>query len=133
MIIIFVLNILITIPVFIIAHRNFIELDWAHNVDRVLLFIAILVIIQLLLRAMRRVTLISVILYLLFLLFGSVFGNYSFQSVFEDYRSMIYTMDENPYPQDIVITKLLPFPNKSITHISFYLMHLYMLYLFAID
>lgn len=113
MIIIFVLNILITIPVFIIAHRNFIELDWAHNVDRVVIFIFILIAFQLILRAMRRVTLISVILYLLFLLVGTAFGNYSFQSVFEDYRSMIYTMDENPYPQDIVISKLLPFPNKS--------------------
>ena len=113
MIIIFILNILITIPVFIIAHHNLITLDWAHHVDRILLFILILVSIQLILRAMRRVTLISVILYLLFLFFGTVFGNYSFKSVFEDYRSMMYTMDEDPYPQDIIISKLLPFPNKS--------------------
>ncbi len=26
---------------------------------------------------------------------------------------MIYTMNENPNPQDIIISKLLPFPNKS--------------------
>ena len=112
-IIIFVLNILITIPIFIIAHHNLIILEWAHYADRVLLFLAILVAIQFILRAMRRVTLISVILYLLFLLLGTAFGDYSFKSVFEDYRSMMYTMDENPYPQDIVISKLLPFPNKS--------------------
>ena len=113
MIIIFILNVLITIPVFIIAHRNLITLDWAHYIDRILLFVIILIAIQLVLRAMRRITLISVILYFIFLFFGTVFGNYSFQSVFEDYRSMIYTMDDDPYPQDIIITKLLPFPNKS--------------------
>ena len=25
---------------------------------------------------------------------------------------MMYSMEENPYPQDIIISKLLPFPNK---------------------
>ena len=113
MIIIFVLNILITIPIFIIAHQNLVVLDWANHFDRVLLFIVILAVIQLLLRALRRVTLISVILYFILLLFGTLSGRYGFQSVFEDYRSMVYTMSEDPYPQDIIISKLLPFPNKS--------------------
>jgi Ca2+/Na+ antiporter len=113
LIIIFILNVLLTIPVFIIAHNNFITLDWAHNVDRIILFILILVIIQLILRAMRRVTLISIILYLILLLFGTLSGKYGFQNIFEDYRSMMYTMEENPYPQDIIISKLMPFPNKS--------------------
>jgi Ca2+/Na+ antiporter len=112
LIIIFVLNILITIPVFIIAHQNFITLDWAHHVDRILLFLLILTIFQLLLRALRRVTLISVILYVIMLIYGTLSGKYGFQSIFEDYRSMVYTMNDNPYPQDIIITKLLPFPNK---------------------
>lgn len=113
MIIIFVLNILITIPIFIIAHQNLVVLDWANHFDRFLLFIVILAVIQLLLRALRRVTLISVILYFILLLFGTLSGRYGFQSVFEDYRSMVYTMSEDPYPQDIIISKLLPFPNKS--------------------
>lgn len=113
MIIIFILNILLTIPIFIIVHHNIVELNWAQNVDRIILFILLLVVIQLILRAMRRITLISVILYLLFLFFGTVFGDYSFKNVFEDYRSMMYTMNDDPYPQDIIISKLLPFPNKS--------------------
>ena len=113
MIIIFVLNILITIPIFIIAHQNLVVLDWANHFARVLLFIVILAVIQLLLRALRRVTLISVILYFILLLFGTLSGKYGFQSVFEDYRSMVYSMSEDPYPQDIIISKLLPFPNKS--------------------
>lgn len=113
MIIIFILNILITIPIFIIAHQNLVVLDWANHFDRILLFIVILAVIQLLLRALRRVTLISVILYFILLFFGTLSGKYGFKSVFEDYRSMVYTMSEDPYPQDIIISKLLPFPNKS--------------------
>jgi hypothetical protein len=113
LIIIFTLNVLITIPIFIIAHHNIFILNWPLHLDRIILFIAILFAIQLILRALRRVTLISVIIYFLMLIYGSLFSNYSFQSVFEDYRSMIYTMNDDPYPQDIIITKLLPFPNKS--------------------
>ncbi len=112
-IIIFLLNILITIPVFIIIHRNIIDPDWSFQLDQILLFLVILAIIQYVLRAMRRITLLSVFLYLVALFFGSVFGKYGFKNVYEDYNSMVYTMNDNPNPQDIIIEKLLPFPNKS--------------------
>jgi len=49
----------------------------------------------------------------LVLAYGSTIGNYGFNSVYEDYNSIMYTMSDNPYPQDIIIAKLLPFPNKS--------------------
>ncbi|MDN3677094.1 transglutaminase [Flavobacterium paronense] len=113
LIIIFVLNILITIPIFIIAHHNFITLDWAHHIDRIILFLVILIAIQFVLRALRRVTLISIILYVIMLGYGTLSGKYGFTSVIEDYRSMMYTMNEDPHPEDIIISKLLPFPNKS--------------------
>jgi hypothetical protein len=54
-----------------------------------------------------------IFLYIISLLIGTLFGNYGFNRVFEDYRYMIYSMQENPNPQDIIISKLLPFPNKS--------------------
>ena len=113
MIIIFVLNLLLAIPIFLIAHQNFIDLQWVLNLDRIILFITIIVLIQLALRAMRRVTLVSIFLYLIILFIGTVFGGYGFKSVFEDYRYMLYSMSEDPNPQDIIISKLLPFPNKS--------------------
>jgi Ca2+/Na+ antiporter len=113
MVIIFVLNVLITIPIFIILHQNIIEFEWSLHIDRILLFIILLILIQLVLRAMRRITLISIFLYLIALIYGTLFGSYGFQKVYEDYQSMLYTMSYNPYPQDIIIEKLLPFPNKS--------------------
>ena len=112
-IIIFVLTILITIPVFIIVHQNIVDLDWPLQIDRILLFILITLAIQFVLKAMRRITLLSIFLYLMALLFGSIFGKYGFLNVVEDYQSMLYTMNYNPNPQDIIIEKLLPFPNKS--------------------
>ncbi|KQB40754.1 putative cysteine protease [Flavobacterium daejeonense] len=112
-VIIFVLNILISIPAFIIAHQNLIEFNWPFNLDRFLLFLFIIIGIQLILRLLRTIIIICIAVYILVLLYGTLSGNYGFQSVFEDYDSMIYTMSDNPFPQDIIISKLLPFPNKS--------------------
>lgn len=112
-VIIFVLNILIAVPVFIIIHQNTINPNWYFNLDRILLFLVILVIIQLVLRVLRTIIIVFIVLYLIALLFGSFSGKYGFSSVFEDYRYMIYSMSDSPNPQDIIISKLLPFPNKS--------------------
>jgi hypothetical protein len=112
-VIIFVLNILIAVPVFIIIHQNLFNPNWIFNLDRVILFILIVVIIQLILRFLRTIILICIALYVLVLFYGSIIGNYGFNSVYEDYNSMMYTMSDNPFPQDIIIAKLLPFPNKS--------------------
>jgi hypothetical protein len=113
MIIIFIINILITIPVFLILHRNLIDLNWYWQLDRVFLCILIVVLLQFLLRAMRRITLIVIFGYLVLLFFGTISGTYSFTNVYESYQSMLYSMNDNPYPQDIIISKLLPFPNKN--------------------
>jgi hypothetical protein len=112
-VIIFILNILIAIPVFIIAHQNLINPNWFFNIDRIVLFLLIIVLIQLVLRFLRTIILICMLLYVLVLFYGSTMGNYGFNSVYEDYNSMMYSMSDNPYPQDIIIAKLLPFPNKS--------------------
>lgn len=112
-IIIFVLNVLITIPLFIIIHQNIIDPEWPLHIDRILIFVVMVIVIQLILRLMKTVLIIAILLYLLALVYGSVFGGYGFNAVFEDYRSMVYTMADDANPQDIIISKLLPFPNKS--------------------
>lgn len=112
-IIIFVLNILIAIPLCIIVHQNLIDPEWPFHLDRILIFIVIIVAIQLVLRLLKTVLIICIFFYLIALLYGSVFGNYGFNAVYEDYRSMVYTMADDANPQDIIISKLLPFPNKS--------------------
>lgn len=112
-VVIFILNILIAIPTFLIAHQNFIDLNWVFQLDRILIFIVIVVGIQMLLRLVKTIIILIIFIYLIVLLYGTLFGNYGFNRVFEDYRYMIYSMSENPNPQDIIIAKLLPFPNKS--------------------
>jgi len=112
-VIIFALNILIAIPVFIIIHQNLIDPNWYFQLDRILLFLFILLIIQLVLRLMRTIIIVCIGLYMIALVFGSISGKYGFKSVFEDYRYMVYAMNDSPNPQDMIISKLLPFPNKT--------------------
>lgn len=112
-IIIFALNILIAIPLFIILHQNLVDPHWPIHLDRILIFVLLVTIQQLILRLVKTILLIVIFLYLIALVWGSVFGNYGFNAVFEDYRYMIYAMSEDPNPQDLIISKLLPFPNKS--------------------
>lgn len=112
-IVVFLLNILIAIPAFLIVHHNLIELNWPLNLDRIILFIGILIIIQLVLRTLKTIIIICIFFYLATLIYGTLFGEYGFQRVFEDYRSMIFSMKEDPHPEDLIISKLLPFPNKS--------------------
>lgn len=107
------LSLLITIPIFIILHQNLIDLEWAFNLDRVFIFIFVFAAIFFLLMYLRTIILLCIAVYLLVLIYGSVIGNYGFSEISEDYNSMIYTMSDNPFPQDIIVAKLLPFPNKS--------------------
>lgn len=112
-IIILVLNILIAIPLFIILHQNLKDPNWPLHIDRILIFIVLIVAIQLVLRLLKTILIVCIFFYLIALVYGSLFGKYGFSAVFEDYRAMIYTMSENPNPQDVIVSKLLPFPNKS--------------------
>lgn len=112
-IVIFVLNILILIPVFIILHQVLIDPDWPLHLDRILLFLAIIIGMQFLLSYFKRFIFIILIIYLGTLIWGTLFKGYGFNSVFEDYRAMIFAMSADPNPQDVIVSKLLPFPNKS--------------------
>lgn len=112
-VIIMLLSFLITLPAFIILHQNLIDLNWPFNFDRVLLFIFVLIAIYLILMQLKTIIIICIVLYLLILFYGTALGKYGFNEVAEDYNSIIYTMSDNPYPQDIIVAKLLPFPNKS--------------------
>lgn len=112
-IVIFVLNILVLIPVFIILHQVLIDPEWPFHIDRILLFITLTVAVQFLFKFLKKFIFFVLILYIIALIWGTIFQGYGFNSVYQDYRAMIYAMSENPNPQDVIVSKLLPFPNKS--------------------
>ncbi len=112
-IVILILTLLILVPVFIILHQNLIDPEWPFHLDRILLFVAITTLVTYVLHYIKRFLFFVIILYAFSLFYGTLFAGYGFKSVYEDYRAMIYAMSDNPNPQDIIVSKLLPFPNKS--------------------
>lgn len=112
-IIILLLTLLILIPIFIIMHQTLIDPEWPFHLDRILLFLIITSVVTYALHYIKRFLFFVIIFYLFTLLFGTVFTGYGFKSVYEDYRAMIFAMSDNPNPQDIIVSKLLPFPNKT--------------------
>ncbi|AOW10138.1 hypothetical protein [Flavobacterium gilvum] len=111
--VVFFLSIIITIPLFIVFHQNLVDPQWLFGLDRILLFIFVFAIVYGVIYALRTISIICLGLYILMLIYGSLFGTFNFNSVFDDYNSMIYSMNNNPFPEDIIIAKLLPFPNKN--------------------
>lgn len=111
-ILLLMINILIVLPLFIIIHQNIIDFDWYFNIDRILIFVGLIVIIQLFFIKIRKFVIISSIIYVITLIYGITNTNRTFESVFQDYSFMLYAMAENPNPEEIILAKLLPFPNK---------------------
>lgn len=112
-IIILILNILITIPIFIIIHQNIIDPDWPMQLDRIVLFVFIAAVLQYLLQKMKRLLITTIWIYILILVWGTLTDGYGYDKIIDDYKVMIYAMAEDSAPQDLIIAKLLPFPNKS--------------------
>lgn len=104
---------LISIPVFIILHKLLPDPDWVFNSDRILLFIATLIVVEIIIQGMKGLVAIAMVISLVWLTYGSIWGNYGFVDIYKDYKYMIYAMIDSPHPEEIIISKLKPFPNKS--------------------
>ncbi len=112
-IIVSLLSLLLTIPLFIIIHERIIDFNWIFQLDKILLFVIIFICIHLILRLLKTILIVCIVLYFIILIIGTVFGNYSFGNVYDSYRSMIYSMSNDDNPEDVVLSRLLPFPNKN--------------------
>lgn len=109
----FICNIVIVLPLFIILHHQLIDLQWEMHLDRILLFLLMLIIVQWLLHFIKKIILIVCIFIFIGLLKGTIFRDYGFEDLAEDYEVMIYAMSENPQPQEVFLSRVLPFPNKT--------------------
>ena len=112
-IMVFMLSIIITIPIFIVAHQNLVDPNWFFEIDRILLFISIFSLLFFILKSLKTLLILCFLIYIFLLLINRIAGNYGLSDMVQDYNSMMFSMAENPNPQDIIISKLLPFPNKT--------------------
>lgn len=111
-IILLIINLLIVLPLFLIIHQNLVDLNWPLNLDRIIIFLGLITSIQFLFLKIRKFVIISTLIYLITLFYGITQTDRTVESVFQDYSFMLYAMAENPNPEEIILSKILPFPNK---------------------
>jgi hypothetical protein len=104
---------LTAIPVFIILHRFFPDLDWKFNIDRILLFVITIIIVEIIFHSIRKLVMIGFVVAILWLTYGSIWGSYGYVNLYKDYRNLVFSMIYNPHPESLIIQKVVPFPNKS--------------------
>jgi hypothetical protein len=112
--IVFILNVIITIPIFLLVHQNIKDLNWIYHLDRLFIFIFIFLLLQIFFHYIRKVLIFGIFIYILFLIFGTFFGSYDFERVYKDYKYMLYSIANEAYPQSLIVSKLYVFPNKKI-------------------
>jgi predicted RNA-binding Zn-ribbon protein involved in translation (DUF1610 family) len=110
--IISILSHLVTIPVFIILHKRLPDPEWDFNFDRVLLFIATLFVVEIFFHTARVLTLILFFIFFVSLSYGTIWGHYGFGGLYKDYKHMVYALFYSPYPQEVIISAVNPFPRK---------------------
>ena len=72
LIILILISLLLTIPAFIIAHQNLVNLNLSFHLDRILLFVLLFGSFLFILFKLRRITLLTLFGYLLLLFYGTV-------------------------------------------------------------
>lgn len=96
----------LSLPFFIVIHRNIPDLNWAFNIDRILIYLLILSAMFLLVKYLRRIFLIICFLFILLFFVLNLTQHYTLNSFSDDYRAMIESMENSPQPQQIIINTL---------------------------
>lgn len=106
-------GLLISIPVFMVLHKMFPDPGWRFHFDRVLLFLATVLAVVTLFHVFGKLVFALFISVLLYLGYGSFTGNYGFESLYHDYRHLLFSLGNAPFPEEILVSALKPFPDKS--------------------
>jgi len=107
------ISFLLALPLFIILHKRLPDYQIPYEADRILLFIAIVVILLLILRLFRLLIVVAFAVMLAWLSFGSFTGRYGFNNVYKDYRAIVYSIDNDPNPEHIIFSGRENFSNRS--------------------
>lgn len=104
---------IVSFPVFIILHKKLPDLDWVFNLDRILLFILVILIVEVIFNFIKKMVVFLLIGIILLLGYGSLWGNYGFVDLYNDYRTIIDKMRISETPEKVILSELKPFHNKS--------------------
>lgn len=107
-----VLAYLLLIPFAFITFKYIPNAHWPWNLDRILLFLALVALITFVLRKRKIIVAVLWLLLLAFPTVGSIINGYGFRLLYKDYKEMVYGIFTEPEP-DSTPRDLRPFPHKT--------------------
>lgn len=90
--IISLLSHLVALPLFIFLHRVVPDPAWPLHLDRILLFFLTVIGVELVFSALRGLVVFSFWVAFFYLLYGSIWGNYGFENLFQEYKDLILVL-----------------------------------------
>lgn len=108
-----ILSHLVALPGFIIIHRWLPEWNWTFNADRILLFVLVVVVVELLYHWFKALVIGLFVLSFVALGYGSLFGYYGFEEAGKDYKTLLLAPRGKVKIQNLQLSRLRPFHHKS--------------------
>lgn len=92
-----------TFPIFIIVHQQLQTSTWPFNLDRILIFAFILLILFTVLRKIKHLIFYALFAVIGWLTLSFIKNDYGPVSLYKDYRALLFAMSESPHPADILL------------------------------
>jgi len=99
------LAVVLSVPLFFIAHRQAPHFDLPYQLDRIILFVVILLLLLLILRLFKTLITIAFVALLAWLTWGSFNNRYGFQSLYNDALAYFYSFKSDVNPETLNITE----------------------------
>jgi hypothetical protein len=98
-----IMSFVLAFPLFIFLYRHLPDLDWPYHSDKLLIFFLIAVILLLLVRSFKFMIVTGIIAVIGWLWYGSATGQYGFNDLYQDGKSVLYGLKNNS-DQQVVFT-----------------------------
>jgi len=104
---------LLVFPFFIFLHKTLPDFNWIFQLDRILLFVVILLISLYITIKIKYFSVLFLVVSLLAASLGSLKNISGFQDLFNEYKILVYTIIDSPSPKEIILATLNPVENET--------------------
>lgn len=111
--IIYLLTLIIAFPITIILYQFLPVIDGFYKYEKIVLFVILTSILGFIFKKFNNLILVSFVILLMFLSYGSLQNRYGFSSLLLDYKTLMSSLIRSPKPQEVIITSLNSFKNKT--------------------
>lgn len=115
------LGLLLAVPLFIMAHHQLPDAGLPFHLDRIILFVVLIILLSLVLRMFRTLITIAFIGVVAWLAYGTYTGKYGFAEVYKDSRAFVFSLrhDLNEEQLGIKVKEAIPRQQELLTAMDY--------------